>query len=181
MRSGGQRTRAGSRSVCDSSSCTRGLARADRLLREQGGAGLRIVDAVTFVRETVLPRLAASHPFPKLASIAVHPTCSLVHLRAVDDLVALAASIADHVVVPASWGCCGMAGDRGMLHPELTAAATAPETAELAGRQFDAYVSANRTCELAMIRSSGKPYRHVLEVLDDALRAADGSSARATT
>lgn len=73
-----------------------------------------------------------------------------------------------------------MAGDHGLLHPELTAAATAPETAEVALRRFDAYVSANRTCELAMTRASGKPYRHVIELLDEALKAADGGSARAT-
>jgi hypothetical protein len=35
------------------------------------------------------------------------------------------AVIADEVLVPDDWTCCAFAGDRGMLHPELTASATA--------------------------------------------------------
>ena len=68
-------------------------------------------------------------------------------------------------MVPDDWGCCAFAGDRGLLHPELTAAATAPEAAELRGRDFTAYASVNRTCELGMTRATGRSYRHVLEVL----------------
>ena len=36
------------------------------------------------------------------------------------------------VEVPENWGCCAFAGDRGMLHPELTASATAKQAAEVA-------------------------------------------------
>ena len=54
------------------------------------------------------------------------------------------------------WGCCGYAGDRGMLHPELTASATAAEAAEVAQRETDWYVSSNRTCELGMQAATGK-------------------------
>jgi D-lactate dehydrogenase len=32
-----------------------------------------------------------------------------------------------------------------------------------------AHASLNRTCELGMTRETGKPYRHVLEILEDAL------------
>jgi D-lactate dehydrogenase len=74
------------------------------------------------------------------------------------------------MVIPADWGCCGFAGDRGMLHPELTASATAPETAELGETQYDAYVSSNRTCEIGMTRATGRPYRHVLELLEERTR-----------
>jgi D-lactate dehydrogenase len=53
-----------------------------------------------------------------------------------------------------------------MLHPELTASATAAEARELAGVEADLYVSLNRTCEIGMTRATGQPYRHVLEALD---------------
>jgi D-lactate dehydrogenase len=69
------------------------------------------------------------------------------------------------VNVPVDWGCCAFAGDRGMLHPELTAAATRPEAAEVARLDASAHASCNRTCELGMTRATGKPYRHVLELL----------------
>jgi D-lactate dehydrogenase len=64
-----------------------------------------------------------------------------------------------------------------MLHPELTASATAPEAAEVSTRTFAAYASCNRTCEMAMTRATGKPYRHVLELLEEATRH-DGARTR---
>lgn len=64
------------------------------------------------------------------------------------------------VFIPEGWGCCAFAGDRGMLHPELTASATAVESAEIAAADaerdgFDDFVSANRTCEIGMSRATG--------------------------
>jgi len=156
--------------VCDASSCTHGLREARPHLPAEAQAGfdrLKIVDSVTFVQTTVLPRLA---PGRRVATMAVHPTCSTVHLGAMDDLLAVARAAAEEVIVPTSWGCCGFAGDRGMLHPELTAAATAPEAAEVGERGFDAYVSSNRTCEMGMSRATGRTYRHVLEVLEETTR-----------
>jgi D-lactate dehydrogenase len=115
-----------------------------------------------------LPKLKVVEP---LGSIAVHPTCSTVQIGAKVDMVALAGACASEVLVPTLWGCCAFAGDRGMLHPELTASATRDEAREVAeaerlhGRPFDAYVSANRTCEMGISRATGRRYRHVLEVL----------------
>ncbi len=77
----------------------------------------------------------------------------------------MARAVADDVTVPLDWGCCAFAGDRGMLHPELTASATRPEAAEVAALGADAHASCNRTCELGMTRATGSPYRHVLELL----------------
>ena len=72
-----------------------------------------------------------------------------------DSLREVAAAVAESVTVPDTWGCCGFAGDRGMLHPELTASATHAQAAELAEGTFDAFASCNRTCELGMTRATG--------------------------
>ncbi|MFE7404953.1 FAD-binding and (Fe-S)-binding domain-containing protein [Isoptericola sp. NPDC057559] len=165
--------------VCDASSCTHGLVETPHHLAGEDAerfARLRIVDAVTFVRTDVLPALAERGVEIELQdSVVVHPTCATVHLGAVDDLRAVAAAVADEAVVPAAWGCCGFAGDRGMLHPELTAAATHAEATEvLAGGRADAYVSNNRTCEMGMTRATGRDYVHVLELLEAATRSAAG-------
>ena len=81
--------------------------------------------------------------------------------------MAVASAVAHEAVVPDDWGCCAFAGDRGLLHPELTASATRAEAAELrAAGEFDAYASCNRTCELGLTRATGHPYQHVLELLD---------------
>ena len=82
----------------------------------------------------------------------------------------MAAAIAGEVTVPVSWGCCAFAGDRGLLHPELTASATAREAAEVTSREHDAYASVNRTCEIGMSRATGQDYVHLLELLEQATR-----------
>lgn len=94
----------------------------------------------------------------------------LLRLGDAERLTALAAACAEEVVVPADTGRCAFAGDRGMLHPEPTAAATAREATEVSGREFDAYLSANRMCEIGMDRATGRPYRSVLLELERATR-----------
>lgn len=154
--------------VCDASSCTEGLHEMLRSVADdERGKKLRVLDAVEFVQEHVLEHL---HTSRRLSSVAIHPTCSSTRLGTTAGLTAIAASFADEVVIPPDWGCCGFAGDRGLLHPELTASATAPEVANLAGTTYSAYVSSNRTCELGMTRATGQQYRHVLEVLEEATR-----------
>jgi D-lactate dehydrogenase len=101
---------------------------------------------------------------------AVHPTCSTTRLGTTPDLLALAAALAEEVRVPDSWACCGFAGDRGMLHPELTASATRTQAEEVRAMGADVHLSSNRTCELGMTRATGSAYRHVLEVLEEATR-----------
>ncbi len=92
------------------------------------------------------------------------------HLGVEDRLTGLAGACAEEVVVPADAGCCAFAGDRGMLHPELTASATAREAAEVTARPFDAHLSANRTCEIGMDRATGRTYRSALIALERATR-----------
>ncbi|MBK5248605.1 MAG: FAD-binding oxidoreductase [Actinomycetales bacterium] len=156
--------------VCEAASCSLGLREIGPHLSgdaQERYRLLQIVDAVTFVRTEVLPRVRVQR---RLSSVAVHPTCSSEHLGSTADLMAIAAVCADTVVVPTSWSCCGFAGDRGLLHPEVTAGATADQAAELAGRDFDAYVSNNRPCEMGMSRATGRNYQHVLELLESITR-----------
>lgn len=158
--------------VCDAASCTHGLVGlAEHLdpVRATLWSEWEILDAVTYVRRQVLPAIDVD-PAAKVDSLMLHPTCSTDHLDAGDDLQAVAAAAAREVEVPPSWGCCGFAGDRGMLHPELTQGATEAEAAEIAdleaGRgKFSAYASCNRTCEMGMTRATGRDYEHVLETL----------------
>ena len=63
--------------------------------------------------------------------MAVHPTCSARHLGLVGTMESLAGALADDVTVPLVATCCGMAGDRGLMHPELIEAATAAEAKEV--------------------------------------------------
>src|SRR5262249_23098598 len=112
----------------------------------------------------------------RVGRVALHPTCSLRHLGLEDQLRELAAAMADEVVVPAAASCCGMAGDRGLLHPELTASALADEAAELqADGPFDAHLCGNRTCEIALRRATGADYVSRMVLLDGLTRGSPAS------
>lgn len=150
--------------VCDASSCTEGLS---VLLEAADSCTIEVIDAVAFVDEHVVSHLPTGK---KLPSITLHPTCSSTRLDINDSLTRVASAAAESVVIPDDWGCCGFAGDRGLLHPELTESATSAESADVAAEQSTAHASLNRTCELGMTRATGREYRHVLEVLHDTIR-----------
>lgn len=150
--------------VSDASSCTEGF---HRML---AASGTRVIDAVTLVREHVLPGVTVTQ---RVGRLALHPTCSTRKMGIDGDAHAIAAALADEVFVPDSWGCCGFAGDRGMLHPELTASATAAQAAEVVAADAEVHASTNRTCELGMTRATGRTYEHVLELLERATRQVD--------
>lgn len=145
--------------VCDASSCTEGFR---HMLETDPDLHVEVIDAVAFVAEHVLPVLGE---YRKLDSLTVHPTCSSTQMGLNPDLVTVSRAVAETVNVPLDWGCCAFAGDRGMLHPELTASATRREAAEAASLGAEAHASCNRTCELGLTRATGTPYRHVLELL----------------
>ncbi|MGW5847622.1 FAD-binding and (Fe-S)-binding domain-containing protein [Streptomyces sp. NPDC055254] len=157
--------------VVDASSCTLGIAREvlpyltddNRALH----ADLRIVDSVEWAAEELLPHLDVRR---RVGSAALHPTCSMRHLGDEMRLRAVAEACAEEVVVPDDAGCCAFAGDRGMLHPELTASATEREAAEVTARAFDVHLSANRMCEVAMDRATGRGYWSALLELERATR-----------
>jgi D-lactate dehydrogenase len=79
------------------------------------------------------------------------------------------------VFVPPSSGCCGFAGDRGWLVPELTASATAPEAHDVAGVAAEGHYSSGRTCEIGMTRATGRPYRSWIHLLEEATRGSQNS------
>ncbi|MFI2781344.1 FAD-binding and (Fe-S)-binding domain-containing protein [Streptomyces sp. ALB3] len=157
--------------VVDASSCTLGLAHeVVPYLTEENRAlhrELTVLDSLVWAADELLPSLTV---FRRTGSAVLHPTCSMEHLGDVAELRALAEACAEEVVVPDDYGCCGFAGDRGMLHKELTDSATAREAAEVNSREYDAYLSANRMCEIGMDRATGHRYRSALIELERATR-----------
>ncbi|MEZ2189214.1 FAD-binding and (Fe-S)-binding domain-containing protein [Corynebacterium sp. CCM 9204] len=156
--------------VIDAASCTHGLLEQvpgvlDGELAENF-ARIRILDVVDWLRDEVVDGLTFTD---SAGRVAVHPTCSTTHMGINDDLVALVGKVADEVVVPDKATCCGTAGDRGLLHPELLESATREERSALTGH-FDAFVSDNRTCEMGLEMIAGKPYQNVACLLEKASR-----------
>ncbi|MBN9177485.1 MAG: FAD-binding oxidoreductase [Microbacterium sp.] len=158
--------------VSDGASCTEGFAH----IFDDAGLAYRTEDAVDFVAREVLPVLGDISPI--VDTLVLHPTCSSTQMGLNPALHAVGDAVAHEVRVPDAWGCCGFAGDRGMLHPELTASATAAEAAEVRALDADGHASCNRTCELGMTRATGKEYRHVLELLEEATRSLPAPQSR---
>ena len=92
------------------------------------------------------------------------------HLGLAPKLEAIARALADEVVIPAGTTCCGMAGDRGLLHPELPASALRDVARELEGAELDACLSSNRTCEIALHEHTGRPYASFVLLLEELTR-----------
>ncbi len=162
--------------VIDATSCTHGLIEAPEVLTDENAerhGALEIVDSIEWARRLLgAGELEVSAP---LGSITVHPTCASRRLGLDGALAAVAAALAAEVRVPPSASCCGFAGDRGFLHPELTASALAPEAAEVAAAPSDAYACANRTCEIGLRRETGQDYASIIHLLEERTRATASS------
>jgi D-lactate dehydrogenase len=158
--------------VIDAASCTQSVAEpGDGILYEENVerlGKLEILDSVAWAHDRLLPELEIAH---EVGSATVHPTCATRHMGLAPRLRSLSAALAEDVFVAPSATCCGFAGDRGISHPELTAAATSDQAAELSGRSFDAHLSSNRTCEIGLSRASGRPYESVVLLLERLTRS----------
>jgi D-lactate dehydrogenase len=155
--------------VTDASPCAGTLN--DLALRSLGdrGRSLRVLDFAAFWARDVL--LGRPSPPRRLGTAVLHPTCTLVKTGGLPDLLAVARAHAESVVVPTSAECCGFAGDRGFLVPELTASATLSEAAEVRSLAAAAsgFYSTCRTCEIGMTRAVGRPYRSLVHLVREAV------------
>ncbi|WEK36024.1 MAG: FAD-binding and (Fe-S)-binding domain-containing protein [Candidatus Pseudobacter hemicellulosilyticus] len=127
---------------------------------------LRILDSVDFLHDMVLP---VAGPLHKKENIVLHPVCSLKKLGTEDKFVRIARHFANEVTVPVQAGCCGMAGDRGFLFPELTAAATSAEAAEVSSQSYNGYYSSTKTCEMALSEATKANYESILYLADEVM------------
>jgi D-lactate dehydrogenase len=153
--------------VIDASSCAHGLLKDVAAELEdnerQRFAQVEVIDSIAWVHDRLLPRLQITH---RVKTAAIHPTCSAKDMGLAGKLEAIAHELADEVLVPHTATCCGMAGDRGLLHPELPASAIRDAAAELAEHSVEEHLCGNRTCEIALQQSTGAPYASFVPLLE---------------
>ncbi|MGE0455233.1 MAG: FAD-binding and (Fe-S)-binding domain-containing protein [Vicinamibacteria bacterium] len=156
--------------VLDVTPCVHGLLTSGPSLTPELRAGLerlRILDSSQFLAE-LLPLLPVRR---RVARAAVHPVCSAQKLGLQPTIEGVARACAEEVLVPASAGCCGFAGDRGLLVPELTESALRAEAAEISTLPADtACVSTSRGCEIGLTRATGRPFRSLAQLLEEVTR-----------
>jgi D-lactate dehydrogenase len=84
-------------------------------------------------------------------------------------LRSLIAACVEQVVEPAGVLCCGFAGDRGFVVPELTAHALRKIHEALPANCCEG-VSTNRTCEIGLTAETGRPYHSIAYLLEECSR-----------
>lgn len=153
--------------VLDVTSCSHVLQHCGPVLSPENKekfAAIRIMDSISYLKHLVIPKIAVSR---KKANIVLHPVCSLQKMGLTDEFKEVAQHFAHQVKIPLQAGCCGMAGDRGFLFPELVASATAHEAAEVKSGSYEGYYSSAKTCEMAMSEAVGKNYESILYLVDE--------------
>jgi D-lactate dehydrogenase len=155
--------------VIDVSSCAYSLKQMGPTLTTENKERLkklRILDTVAFLHDMVLPKSQVKQ-FKN--SIVLHSVCALEKLKIEDAFTNLAKHFAKEVIVPKNNSCCGMAGDRGFLFPELTTSATNQEAKELNNVVCDGYYASTKTCEMAMSQAINTNYESILYLVDECL------------
>ncbi len=122
-------------------------------------------DPASFAARVLIPRLLALGLLRRDAeSWVLHPTCSEHKAGWAPQLLDACNAVAA-ASIPQAWGCCGTAGDKAWNVPELTAAATAREAAEVSHTKPVQGVSTSLTCGASVSAASGVPYRHLFSAL----------------
>ena len=142
-------------------------------MRRFAGARLPVQDAIEFAHDVLQPRLIFR---PLDEPLAVHPVCSVRKMGSTDKLLALARRCSTQVVTVDAVACCGFAGERGFMRPELNEHALRHLKAALPAGCGQG-CSSSRTCEIGLSEASGVPYRSILSVLEACTRegAAEGT------
>ena len=145
--------------VMDASTCTA------RMQKHLAGR-LKVYDFHEFAHDALLPRLVLEkQPGP----VALHINCSVRKNGAEARLRALVGACAETVIEPAGVTCCGFAGDRGFVVPELNRHALRHIHDELPAA-CACGVSTNRTCEIGLTAETGVPYESVAFLLEKCSR-----------
>ena len=141
--------------VFDTSPC------AYRMKRVLAGR-LQLQDSIEFVHDVVLPRMTIA---PESQPVAVHPVCSVRKMGTVDKLMAIARRCSGKVVTTDEVQCCGFAGDRGFIRPELNEHALRHLKASLPADCAIGY-STSRTCEIGLSEQATFPYQSILYLVE---------------
>lgn len=157
--------------LSDTTSCTHTLLGSMREAltpeNKKKYEALKIIDISEWLAKVIMPRLRVTHPKGR---VLLHPTCAARLMNLDSAMKEVAEQCASEVVVPINTQCCGAAGDRGFMYPEVGKSATRDEREEVAGQEFDGCYSLARTCEISMMDTIGRPYESIIYLVDEATK-----------
>lgn len=133
--------------------------------KEEFTKALKIVDPIEFMLDYVMPQLIVKN---KKDTIAVFPVCSVKKIGKTEQLVALSKLCADKVTLIDS-NCCGFAGDRGFLIPELNEHGLRELKEQIPANCQEGY-STSRTCEIGFEKISGIDFKSIFYLIEEVTR-----------
>ena len=125
-------------------------------------SALNVYDSVEFIEQFVLPKLVLK---PLNEPVMLHITCSTRKRGLAANMQRIAAQCTSQLIVPPDMQCCGFAGDKGLLFPELNAAALADLSAHVP-EKCKLGVSNSRTCEIGLSEHSGISYKGLVYLVN---------------
>ncbi|WP_269226838.1 (Fe-S)-binding protein [Flavobacterium eburneipallidum] len=123
---------------------------------------LKIMDPIEFMLDYVMPHLTVKN---KKDTVAIFPVCSVKKIGKTDQLIALSHLCADNVTIIDS-NCCGFAGDRGFLVPELREHGLRNLKQQIPTHCKEGY-STSRTCEIGLENVSGIDFKSIFYLVDE--------------
>jgi D-lactate dehydrogenase len=145
--------------IMDASTCS------TRMQQHLAGR-LPLYDFHEFAATALLPRLRLTK---KPGPLALHINCSVRRHGSDAPLRQVVAACVERSIEPAGVTCCGFAGDRGFVVPELNAHALRKIHDALPAACSEG-ISTNRTCEIGLTAETGRPYRSVAYLLEECSR-----------
>ncbi len=141
--------------LCDQSPCL--LRMKEKMTR------LRLFEPIELIETFLVDRLDFT---PIDEPIAIHATCSTRKMGLLPLLTKLAGRCSTDVLLPEEIGCCGFAGDKGFVMPEVNAFALRKLEPQLKRRAVVAGYSTSRTCEIGLTTNGGVPYSSIVYLVD---------------
>ncbi len=151
--------------IMDASACT------VRMQKYMAGR-LKLYDFHEFAAEALLPRLTIAK---QAGPVALHVNCSVRRTGSDGKLKEVLAACVEQIIEPAGVTCCGFAGDRGFVVPELNRHALRNIHDELPAN-CACGVSTNRTCEIGLTSETGRTFRSIAYLLEECSRKEDNMS-----
>ncbi|MGB4912608.1 MAG: FAD-binding and (Fe-S)-binding domain-containing protein [Candidatus Dechloromonas phosphoritropha] len=148
--------------IMDASACT------GRMQKYLAGR-LKLYDFHEFAADALLPRLMIAK---QAGPVALHINCSVRKTGSDAKLKKVLAACVEQIIEPAGVTCCGFAGDRGFVVPELNRHALRTIHDELTPA-CTCGVSTNRTCEIGLTAETGRTFRSIAYLLEECSRKED--------
>lgn len=153
--------------VLDHSACSAELITQVQTLKE--AQCLTVYDLSAYTQKFILPNLAIN---PISEPVGLHIICSTRKGGWMDSVFAIAKTCTTHqICIDEKTQCCGFAGNKGFFNPELNTSALESLKKYFQNHPTSRLYSTSSTCEVGLSENTGKPWQHIIYLLDEVSEA----------